>query len=137
MFTKKKKKILVVDDDDCVVQLLRMCFQDQYEVLVASNVADGLEIVATKQPNLVLMDVLMHGQSGIDGLRIIRGMNPSIPVIMQSGSAGNDTVEAAEALGADGFLMKPFDISEMARVIANTLELQEFTQACARDVLCA
>ena len=112
-------KILVVDDDPAIAEMLTMVLNREGFATVV--VGDGLEAVAAEraeQPDLVLLDLMLPGLSGIDVCRRIRE-NSSVPVIMLT--AKTDTVDVVLGLesGADDYIPKPFKPKELiARVRA-------------------
>jgi CheY-like chemotaxis protein len=106
-----KRKILVVDDTefnrDLVVQLL----QDDYEIIIAENGAEALQITAAKRPDLILMDLGMPVMDGWEATRRLKANNDlsHIPVIaVTSHAMVGDEIEARKA-GCDDYLPKPID----------------------------
>ena len=120
-------KILVVDDDESMIRLLQAVFRDDYEVLGACSVKEGLRTLRDHIIDLVLMDIRMPGDDGIVGLKEIRKKDPCLPVIMMSGSSEPETVKATLSLGADGFLAKPYRLTELTKLVQNCLRLRELT----------
>jgi DNA-binding NtrC family response regulator len=114
-------RILIVDDDQRIVQLLRDCFKHAYVVEVAMNAGEALTIVRRQRPDLVLLDVMLPGVSGIHLLKQIKLLDPTIAVIMVTGS-GNVAL-AAEAVenGAAAFVRKPFDFGHLDRLVIEIL----------------
>ncbi|MEP7252289.1 MAG: response regulator transcription factor [Ginsengibacter sp.] len=107
------KKILVADDDQGIVDVMQILLEDDgYEVITT---LDGKKVKALCQqkPDLVFLDIWM---SGVDGKTICQELKAdistrSIPVIMFS--ANRDTKEIALECGADDFILKPFEISDL------------------------
>ena len=114
-------RILIVDDDQRIVQLLGDCFKHAYVVEVAMNAGEALTIVRRQRPDLVLLDVMLPGVSGIHLLKQIKLLDPTIAVIMVTGS-GNVAL-AAEAVenGAVAFVRKPFDLGHLDRLVIEIL----------------
>jgi DNA-binding response OmpR family regulator len=104
---KGRVRVLVVDDESRYVWTIRMNLEARgYEVFVASNGHSALDLVASKEPDLVILDVKMPGMDGYAVCRRIREFS-SVPIIMLL-----DT-------GADDYVTKPFSVEElMARVRA-------------------
>jgi two-component system KDP operon response regulator KdpE len=113
-------KILVVDDESQIRRVVRTTLTSNgYEVSEAVNGEEALGLVRSSEFDLVLLDVNMPGKSGIDTCREIRaiGSHPAIIMVTVRDSE-TDKVEALDA-GADGYITKPFGISELlARVRA-------------------
>jgi DNA-binding NtrC family response regulator len=114
-------RILIVDDDQRIVQLLGDCFKHAYVVEVAINAGEALTIVRRQRPDLVLLDVMLPGVSGIHLLKQIKLLDPTIAVIMVTGS-GNVAL-AAEAVenSAAAFVRKPFDLGHLDRLVIEIL----------------
>lgn len=115
-----RSTILIVDDDEKIVSMLRrgLAFEG-YEVQTASNGAEGLSKLMDKEPDLVVLDVMMPQIDGFEVCRRLREAGSKVPVLMltakdevQSRVTGLDT-------GADDYLVKPFALEELlARVRA-------------------
>ena len=108
--------VLVVEDDEFVAETLtRNLRQVDFEVIVARRGADGLEAARQELPDVIILDVVMPGMSGIDVCRHIRA-NPQlapIPILFLTGKKDiSDKVAGFEA-GADDYLVKPFDFTEL------------------------
>ena len=111
--------ILVVDDDFSIVNIVETALkQSGYQVLTAHDGDEACQIVKTKHPHLIIMDVMMPQCNGIIATMRIR-QNSNVPILMLSAKAeGSDRVLGLEA-GADDYLIKPFYQQELlARVNA-------------------
>lgn len=115
------RRILIVDDNSGIVQLLSDHFKGTYAVDVAMSGGAALGIVRRQRPDLVLLDIILPDMSGLHLLRAVRQIDPTIAVVMLTGS--DNTTVAAEALrdGAAGFLLKPFDLGHLNRLVAEIL----------------
>ncbi|MBI3744766.1 MAG: response regulator, partial [Chloroflexi bacterium] len=117
-----KAFILEVDDDRDIRELVtRVLKADGYEVASASDGAQALSFIAVRKPDLVLLDMKMPGKSGSEVLKEIRFLHPGLPVILVTGVTDMEAASAALANGANGYLLKPFQRSELLRSIAETL----------------
>ncbi|GGH53952.1 MULTISPECIES: response regulator transcription factor [Paenibacillus] len=115
-----RSTILIVDDDEKIVSMLRrgLAFEG-YDVQTASNGAEGLSKLMDKEPDIVVLDVMMPQIDGFEVCRRLREAGSTVPVLMltakdevQSRVTGLDT-------GADDYLVKPFALEELlARVRA-------------------
>jgi len=109
-------QILIVDDDKDVAETIeRTLVRAGYQTLVAYRGADALEMARRAKPDLVVLDVMMPGMSGIEVCRHVRA-NPelaSIPILFLTARGEiSDKIEGFEA-GADDYLTKPFDLREL------------------------
>jgi len=114
-----KFSILVVDDEPRITKFLIVRLKASgYEVLTANNGLEAIEQVATQDPDLVVLDVVMPGMDGFETLKQIRAIS-SVPVIFLSAKeASTERVKGLE-LGADDYLIKPFNPDELvARIEA-------------------
>ena len=118
---KPGKRILIVDDEPRVVGMLAEHLQAQYAVESASNGADALAAVLRHRPDAVLLDIRMPGMDGIEVLKQIRRIDPTIRVIMIT---GNDelavAVEATKA-GAFAYVRKPFNLEYIDTLVATAV----------------
>src|ERR1700709_2555134 len=106
-------KVLVIDDDPPIRKLLRMGLSTQgYDILEASNGKIALELLA-QNPALVILDLGLPDIQGHELLRMIRGQNHGVPIVVLS-SRGDEAgkVEALD-LGADDYLHKPVGMDEL------------------------
>jgi len=118
---KDKKTILIVDDNDDIITTYRVVLDRLgYDVVV---VRDGLEVqnvVEKVKPDLVLLDVLLPGLSGSEVCKSIKE-KADIPVVAITASVSADTRKRMSEVGADEFLLKPIDVSDLNRVIKQFL----------------
>jgi DNA-binding NtrC family response regulator len=118
-------KILIVDDERNVHYSFRRVLGSEYEVLSAFSGEEALRQVADKSVRLVLMDVRMPGDNGLDTLQEIKQQRPELPVIMMTAFASAETAIRATTLNAEDYLVKPFDVDGLKRLIANTLQQRQ------------
>lgn len=115
--SKKGAMILIVDDEREIVRVLyRALKAHDYTVLTASSGEQAIEFIAKEHPDLLLLDLLLPGMSGLEVCRRIRAES-NVPIIVLSAKdAERDKVEALD-LGADDYVAKPFGVDEvLARV---------------------
>ena len=112
-------KIMIIDDEPPIRKLLRMGLRTQgYDVLEASNGKIALELLA-QEPALIILDLGLPDIQGHDLLRMIRGRNDSVPIVVLSSRGDEAGKVQALDLGADDYLTKPFGMDELlARVRA-------------------
>ncbi len=109
--------VLVVDDDDSILDLIRMALEvEGYEVLTASDGADGLELLERYQPSLILLDMRMRGVNGWQFSEAYRKRpEPLAPIVVVT--AARDAARRAAEIGADAFLSKPFDLADLLAIV--------------------
>jgi putative two-component system response regulator len=137
----RKQSILIVDDHRLNAELLRELLGTRgYEASIVSSAADAEEQIRTIPPDLILLDVVMPGKTGLELCHELKD-DPAtrlIPVVMITGlNAHEDRVKAIEA-GADDFLTKPISPEELFARVNSLLKLKEFTDELetAESVLC-
>ncbi len=121
-----KKKILIVDDEPGIVRLLSMRLKAKdYEVLIAYDGVEGVEIAKKEVPDLILMDVKMPRGGGIGAFEKLIELNITrgIPVIFMTASYPKTAIEnQVLKMGAKGCIAKPFSSNDFEQTIALTLE---------------
>ena len=119
-------QILVVDDEAPIRELLSdILVQRGYRILVAQDGVEAISTAQREQPALVILDFLMPGMDGVDVCRILKqGPTTSqVKVIMLSVKIDWTTRERALAVGADGYLSKPFSNADLLEMIEGVLTL--------------
>ena len=118
--------VLVVDDQDQVRQLIRETLEQAgYEVEEARDGKEGLERYRMKAVDLVIMDILMPDQDGLEGIMVLRREFPDSRVIAMTGGSevvgfGN-VLDIAKMLGARRTLQKPFDLKVLLDMVASEM----------------
>lgn len=112
-------KVLIVDDEDEIVSFIKDALvSDGYEVLVASNGEEALA-GAGQHPDLIILDIMMPGMSGLDVCQRIRDL-VACPILFLSALDSDVNKVRALALGGDDYLTKPFSLRELkARIAAH------------------
>lgn len=116
-----EKTILVVDDEAPIVDMLKFNLQKAgYKVMAAYDGKTGLELALSKNPDLILLDVMLPKMDGFEACRKIREANKTVPILMLTAREEEiDKVFGLES-GADDYITKPFSVRElMARIKAN------------------
>jgi CheY-like chemotaxis protein len=115
--------VLVVDDQDQVRQLIREALEEAgYDVDEARDGKEGLERYRAKSADLVLMDILMPNQDGLEGIMTLRREFPGSRIIAMTGGSDGigvlDFLDVAKMLGARRTLHKPFEIQALLDAVA-------------------
>lgn len=116
--------MLVVDDDPQVLRLLRVNLElEGYDVASATNGQAALDSVAEKVPDLVVCDVMMPGMDGYEVVRRLRKdrATAKLPIVMLSAKAMRSEMRQGLDAGADEYVTKPFDPTELIDVVARLL----------------
>src|SRR5215207_3398890 len=116
------ERILIVDDEDQIRALLaRLLGAHGYECLVAESAAAARCVLEETEVSLVLSDVNMPGESGIDFTREVLAQYPDTAVVMVTGMDDRSYADAAIELGAYGYVLKPFKPNELIINVGNAL----------------
>ncbi|MFI3254348.1 MAG: response regulator transcription factor [Eubacteriales bacterium] len=112
-------KVLIIEDEDNIAQLLDMYLEKEgFDTMIAMDGAKGLELFASYQPDLVLLDIMLPEVSGWIVLEKIRDMDKT-PVIMLTAKGETSDKIRALGMGADDYIVKSFEIKEvLARIQA-------------------
>lgn len=115
------KTVLIVEDIELNIDLLTQLLEEDYNLLVARDGAQGVEMVGKKPPDLVLMDISLPVMDGYEATRTIRKTFPSLPIIGLSAHAMQGDVERAKAAGCTDYLTKPIDEDRLFRMLQQYL----------------
>lgn len=115
--TSKLKLVLVAEDEECNYELVKNVLANRYRVIRARNGVEAVTMNEDENPDLVLMDIRMPDMDGIDATRIIKEVNPNVPVIALSAYALTDSIKMAKEAGCDDFIAKPFKVDEFLKVL--------------------
>lgn len=115
------KTILIVEDVELNIDLLIQILEDDYNLLVAKDGLQGVNLVEQEKPDLVLMDISLPVMDGYEATRAIRNTNPSLPVIGLSAHAMQGDAERAIAAGCTDYFTKPVDEDLLLRALRKYL----------------
>ncbi len=119
------KKILIVDDEPNIVMSLEYTFKKKnYEVFIARDGGEALDIAQDKHPDIVLLDIMMPNVDGYETLRQIKNDNALRETKVVFLSAKNKAIDIEKGLkmGADKYLTKPFSVKKLVSEIDELLE---------------
>jgi len=125
--------VLLIDDDPALIpEQVRQSFPaPRYRVEVAGTGAEGLARVRAEPPDVILLDLRLPDQPGLDVYQQIRQIDARIPVIFVTLAKGADTAIEAMKQGAYDYLFKPLDLDQLRRVVAAALEVARRMRAPA------
>lgn len=122
----KQHHVLIVDDDPEIIESLRYALsQKGFQVSVARDGNQGVAFAETKNPDLVILDMMMPRRSGFLVLERLRQTteNP-VPVIMITANEGARHREYAEMLGVSDYIPKPFTMDRLLNSVSNLLSIK-------------
>jgi DNA-binding NtrC family response regulator len=121
--------ILVIDDDRSVVPLVRAALRHlEKEVFAAACADEGLEMFVKNMPDVVLLDVMLPGESGLEAFERIRRTDERVPVIFITAGGESDTAIEAMKLGALDYLLKPLDVARVKHLVGQALEMRRLME---------
>lgn len=118
-------KLLVIDDDPFILTLVKKTFSSLgFEVLTAPDGFEGIDAIKKHKPALILLDIMMPI---LDGLEVLKRVKESpevsrIPIIMFTAVAENKMVVESSKLGADDYIIKPFQSSVLITKVRDLLQ---------------
>ncbi|MBT8246126.1 MAG: response regulator [Winogradskyella sp.] len=114
------KKIIIVDDEPNIVMTLEYTFKkNNFEVFIARDGSEALEILETVIPNVIILDVMMPKVDGYQTLKLIKGNEKlaNTKVVFLTAKNKASDIEKGLKLGADKYLTKPFSIKKIVSEI--------------------
>src|SRR5919108_4819614 len=116
------KPLLIDDEADVQYSFRRIFDSPEIELTTAASGEEGLKLIPSVKPDLVIMDVRMGGISGLETLRRLRQNDARLPVIMMTAYGTTQTAIEAMKLGAYDYLLKPFDVPRLKEIVTNALK---------------
>ncbi len=119
------KKILIVDDDPSIVLSLEfLMVKSGYQVFIARNGNEAIELITAEEPHLVVLDIMMPEVDGYDVCRFIRSREEwkYIKVIFLSAKSKQEDIQKGLKLGADQYITKPFSTREFMKTVGTMME---------------
>lgn len=125
-FNPEDRRVLVVDDDpdslSIIVEALRW---EGYQTQMAISGAEGLALIQSWSPDLIILDVSMSGMNGLETLKSLRQKQNYVSVMFISGNASSEHVIAGLDSGADDYIAKPFDTLELLARVRTQLRIKD------------
>ncbi|MBU3259443.1 MULTISPECIES: response regulator [Roseovarius] len=119
------KKVLLIEDEPNIIEAVSFILsRDGWNVKTHSNGHDALEAVRNRQPDLIILDVMLPGKSGFDILQEIRADSEltKTPVLMLTARGQEKDRDMAEKAGASRYMTKPFSNAEVLEVVRSMVE---------------
>lgn len=123
MILKRKNKILIIEDEE----ILRFTFKsfllkEGHEVITAVDYSSALRLISESEPDLIIADIILGGNTGIDLLRKVKEIGIQCPVIMITGQPTIETASESVRLGAYDYLSKPVEKYELIKITSRALQ---------------
>jgi DNA-binding response OmpR family regulator len=122
------RKIRVIDDEYDIREMLTdFLGLKGYDVIVARNGQEGIEIFKKNKPDAAIIDIKMPIMNGIESARKIKAMNPEFPIMIMTGMLENYSKEEIFDIGVNDLVLKPLDILEIERILQGYVHQQPLT----------
>ncbi|MDA3845788.1 MAG: response regulator [Vallitaleaceae bacterium] len=135
--TDRKVRILITDDQPSNIEILIELLRETYSIQIATSGQKAIDIInGDKQPDLILLDVMMPVMDGHEVLKRIKSEEKTkdIPVIFITASESEELEEAALAYGAVDYIIKPFNPKIVKQRIKNQLELKKYHEIISAEL---
>ena len=122
------EKILLVDDEPDFVEIVQFFLEEnEYQVAAATNGEEALEKAIEEKPDLILLDIMMPKMDGFTACRKLKNNKNTrnIPIIMVTAIGRREDIAQASKAGANGYMMKPFNLVKLVDRIQEVLEHPE------------
>jgi two-component system response regulator PilR (NtrC family) len=120
------KRILIVDDEQSMRELLAILLKKEgFDVATAASRAEAAATLSSRAVDMVLTDVRLPDGDGLEILRHVKAASPETVVIVMTAYGTTETAVAARKLGAEAYVLKPFDVDEVRIVIRDALATRE------------
>ncbi len=119
------KKILIIDDDILICETLRFALKDKYRIFTATNIKEAINIYNSEQINLIITDLRLSQESGMDLFYKIRAINSNAVVILMTAYGSVELIIKAIKEGVFHYINKPIDLNELELIIEQGLKFSE------------
>ena len=130
-------KVLVIEDQRNMQSILKRFLEKRaYQVTIADNAEIGLEKFKENQPDIILMDIMLPGMSGLEATKIIRQKHSDksyTPIIMITAKTNTDDIVEGLEIGADDYVVKPFNFEELAARINSALRIRRLNELLVKQ----
>jgi len=122
--------IYIIDDDDQLRKSFhKLLTEEGYQVESAASGEAGLRLIQERIPDVVIADIRLPGMNGLETFQAVHALEPKLPVIIMTAFGTTETAIEATKMGAFDYILKPFDIPDMLRVIAKAIEAGRFMRS--------
>ncbi|GAB4042659.1 response regulator [Spirosoma litoris] len=128
------KKIVIIEDDRRIAQMISRGLQEEgYTTEVVYEGINGRQVALKPDVDLLLLDLNLPGINGFEVCRSVRAAKPSLPIIILSAMGEIEDKEEGLALGADDYLVKPFDFRELVARVKTSLRRSEYMSGISTE----
>ncbi len=125
--------LLIIDDDRSLVAAFEHLFGPEYTVRSATTAAEGLEQLAQQQPDVVLLDINLPDQSGLEVFHHIYRFNARIPVIFLTAHGTTQTAIEAMKLGAYDYFVKPVEVDKLKELVGSAASISQLMRVPGQE----
>jgi CheY-like chemotaxis protein len=112
------KKVLVAEDDRAILEVVQIILENEgYVTLTTDNEHSMQQIMNEHKPDMILLDIWLAGEDGGKIAKNIKSKKETRPIPVVMISANNETEKISKEAGADDFLLKPFDIEDLLKIV--------------------
>lgn len=115
------RTVLICDDEEGIRESFKLILEDHYRLEFAVNGLDALDKLKTLTPDVILLDVKMPKLHGIEILKKIKLVRPTLPVIVVTGYQSIEMAQEALKAGAADYIPKPFDTAQILKAVKHSL----------------
>jgi DNA-binding NtrC family response regulator len=124
--------LLVIDDEPSILHFFRRAFPGpDVRLVTAASAADGLAAVGRERPDVIVLDINLAGESGLETFRTIHDRDPKVPVIFITGHGTAETAIEAMRLGAFEYLLKPLELDQLTDLVDRAFEISRLMRVPA------
>ena len=128
-------QILVIDDDSQLRRSFsRLLEAEGYTVLAAPSGEKGLELVADAAPDMAVVDIRLPGMDGLTVFTQLRSLYPDLPVLVMTAFGSTDTAIEAIKMGAFDYVMKPFNVPEMLKLVERGVRAKQPVTGAKKEI---
>ena len=120
-----KQKVLIIDDEKRLLTSLKQLLNVDYNVMTAPDGKEGVKLYENEKPSLILLDLDMPVMNGLEALEKIRSVDRDVLIIIMTGRSSHHLARHCGDLGVDGYIEKPFEITELIHKMNGLLDIGE------------
>jgi DNA-binding NtrC family response regulator len=117
-----KPTLLICDDEEGIRESFKLILSDSYDLKFATNGLEALELLKTLNPAAMLLDIKMPKLHGMEILKQIKKLKPSLPVLIVTGYQSVEMAQEAIKNGAADYIPKPFDSKHILKAVAQSIK---------------
>lgn len=117
-----KPVILICDDEEGIRESFKLILSDAYDLKFATNGLEALEMLQTLTPSAMLLDIKMPKLHGMEILKQIKQLKPSLPVLIVTGYQSVEMAQEALRNGAADYIPKPFESEYILKAVAQSIK---------------